>query len=240
MKFQKYGFIGHEDTNIVTEWSDGDNFENYKKSLDADPNWYFKDKKITYNINSLGHRSKEIEELDLSNYILFTGCSHTEGIGLGMEDTFLHLVSQQLNCDYYNLGLGATGIDVVLHNLIIWFTNIEKKPKLVIIQWPDPTRSITGTSNDNLTPRGLWEDNEDYNKFIHYGVEVNFLECRKLLAHHIVQNLIKVPIIYFGLQKVIPFDQNTITCPIIDKARDNSHAGIQSHIQFAKAIIDSM
>jgi hypothetical protein len=240
MKFHKYGFIGHEDTNVETEWSGGDNLQNFERSLRADPNWHFKDRHITYKINSLGHRSKEIEEINLDNYILFIGCSHTEGIGLGIEYTYPHLVSQQLNCDYYNLGLGATGIDVVVHNLVIWFTNIEKKPKLVVIQWPDPTRVTTGTSCNHLTPRGMWENTEDFNKFVHHGFEVNFFEGRKLLANTIVQNMIKVPVIYFGIEKVMPFNDYTVMSKIIDKARDNGHAGIQSHILFAQLILDSL
>jgi DNA polymerase III alpha subunit len=54
----------------------------------------------------------KIEDIDLNNYILFIGCSHTEGIGLELQTTYPYLVSEELKCDYYNLGLGGTGIDV--------------------------------------------------------------------------------------------------------------------------------
>lgn len=240
MKLYESGFIGHQDSNWESEWFGGDCHEGYIKTCESNPDWYYKDKPFTYKLNSLGHRSKDISEINLDDYILVTGCSHTEGIGLAVENTYPYLLAKHYNCDYYNLALGSTGIDVVLHNLIIWFTRIKKLPRLVVIQWPDQVRTISGTSNDNLTPRGLWEESEEFNRFVHYGFETNFFECRKLLANAIVKSLIPVTTVYFGVQKVIPFDDNTVIEPIIDHARDNGHAGINSHIKFAQSIIDSL
>ena len=62
------------------------------------------------NNNFTGERAQEII---LNNYILFTGCSHTKGVGLALEDTYPYLLAQKLNCDYYNLALGGTGQDVM-------------------------------------------------------------------------------------------------------------------------------
>ena len=72
------------------------------------------------------------EDIDLDNYILVIGCSQTEGIGLKIEDTYPYLLSKNLNCDYYNLGICGTGIDVLNYNLVTWFTKIKKPPKLLI------------------------------------------------------------------------------------------------------------
>jgi hypothetical protein len=79
--------------------------ENYKLNLLSQPNdWEYRTKQIRYKYNSLGHRSCELHELP-KDYLLFAGCSFTEGIGLKLEDTYSHIVSQQLGLGYYNLGL---------------------------------------------------------------------------------------------------------------------------------------
>jgi hypothetical protein len=237
MKIYQPGFIGHEDANTCLEWDPG-SYEAFLKNLKEMPdNWYYRNAKITYNINSLGHRSKEITEVNLDNYILCIGCSHTEGVGMELEKTYPFLLAKKLNCDYYNLSLGATGIDVVLHNLTIWFSTITKKPKALIIQWPDFTRTITGLSDKNLETRGLWHQNEDYSRFIDLGISLQWFDAKKIMAHYIVQAL-NVPTVYFGLQKVIPFNDDTIIEPIIDYARDLSHPGIKSHARFAESIHD--
>jgi hypothetical protein len=52
--------------------------------------------------------------------------------------------------------------------------------------------------------------------------------------------MIKVPVVYFGVDKVIPFNDDTIIEKIIDKARDLSHPGIKSHEKFAESIYESL
>lgn len=241
MKFHKHGFIGNPKPNTISEWSAGDNYENLTKRLpDMPMDWRYRNSKIFYKLNSLGHRSKEIEETNLDNYILCTGCSHTEGIGVEEDKIYPHLLAEKLNCDYYNLGLGATGIDTVLHNLTIWFSVVPKLPKAVIIQWPDITRVITGASFDHLHPRGLWENNKDYSDFVNLGLDLNFFEAKKMMAHSIVQAMIKVPTVYFGIHKVMPFNDDTIIGTIIDKARDLGHPGVRSHEQFADMLYDHL
>lgn len=238
MKFHKYGFIGNENSQTNSQWSSGDNAVNLKKRIKLMPDdWYYRDSKITYNINSLGHRSKEISELDVDNYILCTGCSHTEAIGIEEDKSYPHVLAKKLGCDYYNLGLGATGIDTVIHNLTIWFSIVSKPPKALIIQWPDVTRTLTGSTADTLHPRGLWEKDKIYDIFIDVGTKLNFLEAKKMMAHHIVQSF-NVPTVYFGIHKVIPFNDETIIEPIIDYARDLSHPGIKSHENFAESMHD--
>jgi hypothetical protein len=239
MKLHRHGFIGNENSNTNSQWSSADDYVNLTKRLEEMPiDWRYRTSKIFYDINSLGHRSKEIENLDLDNYILCTGCSHTEGIGVEEDKIYPHVLAQKLGCDYYNLGLGATGIDVVVHNLVIWFSVVPKLPKAVIIQWPDVTRTITGATPDTLHPRGLWEKDKAYDIFVNLGMKLNFFETKKLLAHHVIQSMIKVPTVYFGIDKVIPFNDDTIIEPIIDYARDLSHPGVKSHENFAESMHD--
>lgn len=241
MRLYDNGFIGQEVPSNVSLWDSGDNLETFTANCEKmSPNWYYRNAKVIYKRNSNGHRCKEISELDLDNYILFLGCSHTEGIGLEEDKIYTHLLAKKLNCDYYSMGLGATGIDVVLHNLIVWFANVEKKPKLVVIQWPDLTRMLTGSHSTHFQPNGSWTGNEDYLRFINLGIDLEFFEARKLLTHALVKAVAKVPTVYFGLEKVIPFDDNTIIEKIVDRARDLGHPGLKSHENFANAIYDHL
>jgi len=67
--------IDRECINAKLDWCKGDNPES------ATPY----DKPISYNFNSKGYRTKEIEDLQ-KDFILTFGCSYTQGIGLAKED----------------------------------------------------------------------------------------------------------------------------------------------------------
>lgn len=102
--------------------------------------WYYRHNKILYKYNSLGHRSIELSELPV-DYLLFIGCSFTEGIGLSIENTFADIVSKTLNIGYYNAGKGGSGPDFLALTLMALLTKLKnKKPKTIVIQWPSFNR----------------------------------------------------------------------------------------------------
>ena len=241
MRFHNYGFIGKSHSLTTLSWAGQDNKDEFLRNFSKMPGiWYYKKTPITYRYNSLGHRSKEISSLNLENYILCVGCSNTEGIGVEEDKTYPYLLSKKLNCDFYNLGIGGTGIDVTLHNLVIWFSVVSTLPKALIIQWPDVTRTMTGTSDTTLHPRGMWStDDSLYENFIDLAHQINFLAAKKMMADRIIRAIAaNIPVIYFGMGKIIPFNEDTIIEPIIDYARDLSHPGIKSHARFAESIHD--
>lgn len=242
MKLYKHGFIGHDDASITIPWTDPASIRRYSELvIENSPEWHFIQTPCTYTYNSLGHRSKEIEEVDLDNYILTLGCSHTEGVGIEEEKRYTPLLANKLKCDYYNMGVGGTGMDVVVHNLVTWFAVIPKKPKLVVIQWPEFTRILTGTDSKHLQPRGLWNGNEDYKKFISLGIDLEYFEAKKILNDSLAKAVVKdIPLVYFGLQRIIPFNDDTIIRPMVDKARDMGHPGNKSNQLFADSIYDHL
>lgn len=241
MKLHDNGFIGFEKTNSVLEWSGGDTEEAFLHNSKTLPDhWYYHNAPITYKINKNGHRSKDISDLNLDNYLLFTGCSITEGVGLEESKTYCAVLSKKLECDYYNMGLGATGVDVAIHNLLVWFSTVPKKPKAVIIQWPDFTRCITGTSANHLETRGLWQENDDYNRFVDLGINLGFFEAKNLLISSLIKHVIKVPIVEIGVSRLIPIHNDIVKLKIIDFARDLSHPGIKSNEDFAEDIYDDL
>jgi hypothetical protein len=115
--------------------------ENYQAQLKILPDdWYYRHNKISYKYNSLGHRSVEPTQLS-NNYILFTGCSFTEGVGLCAEQTFASIVANKLNIEHYNAGKGGSGPDFLAISLIALLTKLKNnKPKAIVIQWPSMYR----------------------------------------------------------------------------------------------------
>lgn len=186
--------------------------------------------------NSLGHRCKELSDIDLNNYALFTGCSHTLGEGLEIEHTFPYLFSKMVDIDYYNLGLSGSGVDVLLYNLNQWFHLIPQKPKVLIIQFPDYTRfSSIIDDTDNIIPRGNWD--HSVQRFIVDAIDNGMLSARKRMALRQIESL-GAKTITFTHGNTQPYDENALRMKHLDYANDNVHSGIKSHREFASILVD--
>jgi hypothetical protein len=128
-----------------------DTEETYRKNIRANGNdWRWKNKTIEYKFNSLGYRSKEIDEVS-DNFILGFGCSFTEGVGIEEQDTWISKVAKYLRMDYVNLGKQATGMDIQCYNALMYKNSELRLPKLVIIQWPQMFRLSFGVTSNQDT-----------------------------------------------------------------------------------------
>lgn len=232
-------FLGYELLNQSRDFSGGDEEDTFLKNLSKQPaDWYYRTSGISYDYNEYGHRCKNISEIDLDNYILFTGCSHTEGIGLALEDTYSYKVANELGCDYYNLAIGGTGIDVMMHNLVAWFLKVEKKPRHLVIQWPDETRFAIVDDHGNADPCGFWKTDEEMLKFMYYADTINFFKSRRILSL-LLTNLMGEDsnLISINVLRQIPVDETPLRLEILDYARDMSHPGIESHKKLSEDIL---
>jgi len=232
-------FIGQDKAGRTMLFYGGDEEDTLQRNLEKMPeDWYYRDKTITYVFNNNGHRCKEIEQIDLDNYILFTGCSHTEGIGLEIETTFPYLVAKELGCDYYNMGIAASGLDVLEYNLLTWFHKVKKKPKFIVIQWPDHSRYVTfGEDNTHILPNGTWNAENEHKRFLLSSEEAGFFHARKYIATRMIESVIDVPIIKMTFSSLAQYDGNSLILRRLDYARDCSHTGIKSHISIAEQIV---
>ena len=221
------------------EYASNDTFELYNENEKHQPHdWYYRNKTINYRYNKYGHRSKNIEELDFDNYCLFIGCSQTEGIGLELENTYPYLLSKNLNCDYYNLGMSGSGMDVVLYNLITWYNQFKKPPKYTIIQFPDDTRFLSQREGyKNYITNGTWDKEEEVSKFIAAVDLSGYNNMRRELCYKLIENTAKnlIPIrdkniFRYGHSKY------ALTIRKKDKARDLVHSGIESQ----KLLVDEI
>jgi hypothetical protein len=230
------GFFGNDAT-LTVDFVGGDHEGKFKENLNTQPDdWYYRTRKITYSYNSLGHRCKDVEDIDLDNYLLFAGCSHAEGIGLELEKTYSYLVAEMLGCDYYNLALGGSGIDLMTHNLTMWNNRILKKPKALIILWPHETRFLTSYKDDirlNLVSDG----NYKAKRFILAGEDINFFSSRKDFNKTLITNLYDdCKIIHAGWNG---YPKNlSLSLGTKDFARDLVHSGIEANEKFAVEIAE--
>lgn len=188
--------------------------------------------------NDLGHRCKSISDIDTNNYILFAGCSHTEGAGLSTEDSFPYVTSQLLNSDYYNLGVRGSGCDVMMYNLLTWLHKFDHKPKLIVIQWPFHLRYVRNIKGDDnsLQTEGSWSK-DIYLDFMMNGDRVGYFSLRTQLYLKLLQN-IKIPQIHISFPEYNRHLKDYITFQEVDKATDNQHLGPNSHRLLSEKIAD--
>jgi hypothetical protein len=244
-------FIGYNQDHNDEEFTGSDNKELFQENLKTKPlDWYYRTTPIVYKRNSWGHRCKDIKDLDKNNYILSVGCSFTEGVGLEQEKTYTHVLAEKLNCDYYNLGLGGSGIDTVLHNLTMWLTTITEKPKLVIVQWPYWGRfahfnrppTCCELKDNTVILINAHSDYKSINDFFGSSEEFNYFESVEMLAKIKIESLLEhaqIPYlnagVYYGSRKRMIFKQPFISFNRKDVARD-LHFGIESHSNIASNI----
>lgn len=136
--------LSSSDTYMVT-----DSEEVFKTNLNYfGEQWIFKNKVITYNLNSYGYRMKKnLEDINFDNYIAFFGCSNTVGVGLPLEDTFSYRIADQLGIDYVNGAIAGASPDFVFYNIVTLFDSVPKLPKIIVIYWPDPSRTCYWENN---------------------------------------------------------------------------------------------
>ena len=185
--------------------------------------------------NSLGHRCKEIAELDFDNYVLFAGCSHTVGIGVTLKQSYPYLVAKKLKCDYYNLSVGGGGIDAVEHNLLMWFTLYDKPPKYIFCEWPDHARFMAQFPGYKyIMPAGNWTHSE----FL--VLADTPLKIKEQLTYKLLRQLSPCPIIDIRYSGMAVASNNSYTIWHIkdDIGTDGNHPGPKSHKTTAEKIIE--
>lgn len=244
MREFRSSFIGYPSTVQYMKFQEkSDSLLEYNQSLLAEgPNWEYATTNVDYYINSFGHRSKELSDLNLNNYILFTGCSFTEGVGVPVEKRYSDVLASMLGTDVYNLALSASGNDILFYNLVSWFNTVKTKPKLVMIQWASDARFMM--LGKIIRSVGPW--NENYHDFLSSGDEINYFHNKTELLKQMIRKIIDVPIIevVWHPKKELPFDSKPqyeiIIKPecVVDLARDRSHPGIKSNKIQADLLFD--
>jgi len=193
---------------------------------------------VTYIFNENGHRCKSVEFLDKSNYILFAGCSHTKGDGLPIEETYPFITSELLGMDYYNLGCGGAGCDVMFYNVYTWLEKYDHKPKLLILQWPFQLRYARQNkeNKNNVITEGSWSKDQ-YLDFMVQGERIGYFSLRTSLYENLINSL-KIPKIFISFPDYQIGISDYIAFQGVDKAYDGEHNGPKSHKLLANKILN--
>jgi hypothetical protein len=226
-------FIGNHSHGVTERFTGGDSEEQFKRNLASQPaDWYYRNVDITYSYNEYGHRCKSVAEIDLDNYILFTGCSNTEGVGLELEKTFPYLTANDLGLDYYNLAVGGSGIDIMAHNLLMWIHTVKKLPKALVIMWPQTTRYARLKENKESLYLELpsCTTTSDSEEFMVIGDKINFFETVRCMSKKTISAAYTCKTIHLKPDHLYRDD----------RARDLSHAGITSHRLMADSLVRNL
>lgn len=175
-------------------------------------NWIWSKTKIEYDINSLGYRMKEFDNIDWTNYMASFGCSHCVGIGIPLEETYSYRISKELGLDLVNGGVSGGNNELILMNVSRLIAN-KTPPKLITISWsglsrksfwgngkpllhcPGNSPDLIGTNLTNFTAPPLWSDSyREYvtnNRYWKY----DFLETKRQVDT--LCKLVNVPVWHF-------------------------------------------
>lgn len=165
--------------------------------------------------NSLGHRCREINELNLHNYVLFAGDNIGVGLGTSLEKTYPYLVAKKLKCDYYNLCVFNGGLDALKINLFHWFSSIQQRPRAVIISFEHVNALLVSDLNHTfLEPSNL--NNEETKSLIAMANTNGFFNARLLLADNMFKHLLNVPVYQIVFKDKLPIFQKNITNVFIE------------------------
>jgi hypothetical protein len=104
------------------DWMPSDTEEKYIRTP-ADFKEVWNKVKISYDINSWGFRSPEID--DSKKLLPFFGCSFTFGIGMPVEHTYPYLMAKDLGIDYVNFAIPGGGYDGVYRLMKAWLPLID-------------------------------------------------------------------------------------------------------------------
>ena len=193
------------------------------------------------NNSNTSFRCKPLKDLDLNNYVLFTGTSHTEGVGVDVEESFPYLVSKYFNYNYFNLAISGTGSDTIEHNLLVWsYLFKDRQPQYVFIEWPPEERyAAKYPGYENYMETGNWSEDPNAIDLLIKGKKV--FENRLLMLYNLASSLFKCPIInlrYGSLVSEHLDNSKMIWIQRLDRGTDDSHPGPKSHKDVSKKIIE--
>jgi len=131
--------------------------------------WNWKDRDLTYTLNSQGYRCEEFDKIDWQKSIVVIGCSYVFGVGLDDDQTLASCLNSKLSTPVINLGISGSSIPIALANLLAIIENYDQ-PKSVINLWTEYSRLPFW--DDQTRHIGAWTKTKDKK---HSGSNINIL-----------------------------------------------------------------
>ena len=182
--------------------------------------------------NSRGHRCKEIEEINLHNYVLFAGDNVGVGWGTPLEETYPYIVSKAIKTDYYNLSIFNGGLDSLRYNLITWYHKIPQKPRAIIISNEFLNAFIvTDVNHTKFASCDL--NDENVQDVLYSGNTTNYFKSRQYFTDKLLSSLIVNPIYQIEFKDRVPALKSNVI--------NLKHEGeIYDHSAISKLIINEL
>ena len=222
--------------NKTFNWFPADTEERYNEHLKTnyqqllDNNWI--DRQFTYKFNNHSFRCKEFT---LDSSIMFLGCSHTCGIGLPIENTWAYLVSEQLNLNMINLGIGGSGPDTSFKLANHYIPQL--KPNIVVYLEPSNARFYFLKGKWKIIDFSPWHlpglpdgYNDFYQAWSINEENLNLNGLKHKLAIEAICNRHNTKLIILN-------DADFLK---LDLARDLMHSGIKSNAEFSKFVLNNI
>ena len=121
--------------NLEWDYVGTDKYDLYQQNLKKQPeDWYYRNVKVKYNLNSFGYRTKEFDQIDWKNSIVMFGCSHVFGTGVEEQYTISVLLEQLIGIPVINLAVDGGSNQIMFHNSLI-LSEKYPSPKAIIYFW---------------------------------------------------------------------------------------------------------
>jgi hypothetical protein len=206
-----------------SQFSGKDTHELYLKNLRSQPtDWLWRDKTVTYTLNSQQYRCPEWENCDWANSILIFGCSMVYGVGVDDHDTLPYRLSQHLNTPVINLGQGGTGVSFIWANSII-LNEHNINPKAIVYVWPDRSRQTEFLSEHTTSSHGSWNIKDSWMMPLAVHDTHNYYWTHYTIRS--MRQLWKCPIIEASWYPSMTAVSQCLHLPFNDLARDLAHPG---------------
>jgi hypothetical protein len=254
-----YGELNLKDKEDVKgSWNffNSDSYKLLLKNLEKKPkDWYYRNKEITYTLNSDGYRTKEFDEIDWKNSIVMFGCSHVFGTGNDDADTIPNILENELGIPVINMGINGSSNMVMLHNSLM-LNNRYERPKMIIYLWTSLVRQ-SFYSHDYMDSAAVgylhqydYEGSIENSKPLIYnsilGMETNLqMEVTNTLVNNylwvnIIRNMWKNECLTYEAS-LFKNTASYLKCDFYhgysnDLARDDIHYGVRSNHKIAKGL----
>ena len=216
-------------------YHDSDGEAKFKQNLQRTPSdWKYRTETITYQNNSLGYRTKELNKINWKKSIVVFGCSLVYGVGVSEKDTISSQLSEITGHYVVNMGVSGSYGQFAVHNLACLLEYY--KPKAIAIGWPDASR-VPLYLKDRIVHCGSWRDDpaelgKSMRRYDWHGHSV--LQLQQLIARRLGMTA------EFTLFKSVENILDVPYCPIIDHGRDLSHGGVKTYNNVAKCIAQQL
>lgn len=224
-----YGHPSHR--SVTVEWFGMDSKKNFdenikdsKKARHLATSGLDKPGCITYSYNSRGFRSREFDNTPSG---IALGCSFTEGVGIPVESTWPSQLSNLLDTNIWNLGVGSSSADTAF-NLLEHYIN-ELNVQFVLLCAPPMDRFEFFRYEEPIRIMAIASIHPPlYETFIKewFTTEKNssINQRKNVLAMQQICSQRNIPFFHLYTTTDFRFDM---------QARDCAHAGVESNLEFA-------